>query len=329
MHKIVYLDTETSGLPQRHGTLEQQPYIHSCSVIKEHFDERTGEHLEVEKYEVYDRDTVDLVNEATVKINGITKEYLLEHGIPSDEMYAKIKRSLADAEVIVCHNTKFDLQLLWYTALRRRDNELIMKILTTKTFCTSAYSRHYSISDKKPYQMNLRHLHDKLFGYVFDGAHNALADTIALRDCTHELLKRGEISAKHLTSPTYFSYVTFAEVGDDEWKLQISNICPKTFYPMTTQESSSFKLSELTKAFNDFTMASSVMFFRTKEDIQKIQTACIENSGFCTTLGFKLMTYLNREDILDSRELAEYHKSIDKKFINPFVLFSDNNNKYD
>lgn len=328
MYNVVYLDTETTGLVQPTAPLSDQPYILSFSAITEKYNDKTREFLEIEKYEIYNKDVAEHITEEAAKTNGITHQQLAEIGISNDDFIAKIWNTLKDADVIICHNTKFDIQLLWFMAMRNKLGEFAQKLIQTKTLCTSAWSRGYSFNPKPGIQMKLTVLHETLFGWDFDNAHSALADTVALRNCTHKLLELGELKSTSLTETSRYSYVSYDLLESGGYKFQITKICPRTFFPALTIETSSSTLYDFVADFDDFIQQSTLIIFRNKKSMDDFQRIINGTDNYKTKFGFKISTHLNSELPFKSQEMAEYHKTNKFALIGGVTLMIDSGKFY-
>lgn len=328
MYRVVFLDTETSGLVQDGKPIDQQPHILSFSAITELYNDKTREFLNVEEYEIYNSDLTEFVNEEAAKTNGITVEHLKEVGIPNDEFINRIWTTLKDADVIICHNTKFDIQLLWFMAMRNRHGELAQKIIQTKTLCTSIWSRGFKFNPTPGIHMKLVELYRTLYGKDFTGAHTALFDTIALRDCTHRLFELGELKPASLTETSRYSYVSYDLLENGNYKFQITKICPKTFFPAYTIETSSSSLLDFVQEFDNFIQQSTLIVFRNKKSMDDFQRAINGVGNYHTKFGFRISTHLNNELNLESRDMAEYHKTNKFALIGGVTLMIDSGRFY-
>lgn len=322
MYKIVYFDTETTGLPEEGSGIDSQPHLLSASIVVDFYNGKTGEVVEGEKYEVYNKDAGQYLTEHAMKVNGITLDELEAKGIPLSEVIEKLLASFKDTTVIICHNTKFDMQILWYTALRTRNSDLIRTILNVRSFCTSINSRLYSINNKGGKHMKLVEVFKVLFGVEFDGQHNALADTIALRDITRKLVNMGEIRRNKLTDSSKYSYINISKNEDGTFNSEVSKIDIKTVHPIFSKQTCNESLDDMVRSICEFADDSVILFFSNKESLDSF-TNLINRSNTKTIFGFRLATYIGIEDTNTSEMISE-HKKDGRKIKNPFTLLKDN-----
>jgi len=119
-----------------------------------------------------------------MKINGLTQQYLTEHGISEVDTINEIKRFLNDnfssRPNLLAHNISFDIQFL--NALFKRNNE--EKLFTAyahyhpqDTMIQMALLRDTGIINQRA--INLRASYKYFHGIDFDNAHTSEADVIA------------------------------------------------------------------------------------------------------------------------------------------------------
>lgn len=323
MYKIVYFDTETTGLPSEGQGIEAQPHLLSASVVVDHYNGKTREFTPVEEYEVYNKDAGAYLTEEGMKINGITLEELNEKGLTQSEVHQRLLESFKDADVIICHNTKFDMQILWYEALRSRNQELVSFILNVRNFCTSINSRSYTFNNKGGKHMKLIEVFETLNGYQFDGAHNALADTLALRNIVQKMIHSGELKPNVLTDEPKYSYINI-KVEDGKFISDISKISIKTLHPIITRTAVNTSVDEMLGEVFKFIDDSVIFFFSNKESLEDFNRM-VAGTNIRSTFGFRLASHISLENKVDSMEMINIHKSNhQRKFVNGFTLLKDN-----
>lgn len=124
------------------------------------------------------------------RIHGITEAYAMDVGVPLPKVIEDLNGSIGESECLVAHNIAFDEKVVGAEFHRRGvssslfEKERICTMKGSTEFCQLPGRRGY----KWP---KLSELHIKLFGEAFDGAHGALEDTRALKDCFFELRGRG------------------------------------------------------------------------------------------------------------------------------------------
>lgn len=110
--KIVFYDTETSGLPIRryeYGRLYiTQPYIVQLAWLIYDTENET-----IEKYIRYVKLNKSVqISEKSTEIHGITREILDEKGQPIIDILNEFQNSIRDSELFVAHNVAFDKPLI-------------------------------------------------------------------------------------------------------------------------------------------------------------------------------------------------------------------------
>lgn len=126
--------------------------------------------------------------------NGYSTERSMKEGIPLSDVLDLFMADIAHADVLVSHNLmSFDHPIVWAEIIRsgRKPKSDMHKICTMKSA-----TKHANIIGKngRPKWPKLDELHRFLFKKDFEGAHDALADVIACRNCFYELLKRGVVT---------------------------------------------------------------------------------------------------------------------------------------
>ena len=130
-------------------------------------------------------------------IHGITTERAKQEGLPLKEVLEEFYFDLSFAKQVVGHNIDFDLHIVGAELYRLgMDYSILMdkpSICTMKSstdFCAIPNRNSYYGGYKWP---SLQELYRKLFGRDFFGAHDALADITATKECFFELSRRGII----------------------------------------------------------------------------------------------------------------------------------------
>jgi len=194
--KVVFFDTETSGLLCRFD-LQPQDYRRIPRMVQLAYQVHEFDHdlssLRVAKINrIIKPEGYEIPVEAS-NIHGITTERAMLEGQELYHVLARFSQDCQDADLIVCHNVNFDMMILGGEYYRLDLATDFMDIQTVKKCCTMQESKKYvGIWNNffKDYKFpNLSELHVKLFGKVFDNAHDANNDVQATADCFFELLK--------------------------------------------------------------------------------------------------------------------------------------------
>lgn len=122
--------------------------------------------------------------------NDMSTERCQEHGRPILELLQLLMESKLQTDVLVAHNLSFDHRVIWAEFIRagmtpRSGLEKICTMLKSTKHCNLPNPRGYGA----PKWPKLEELHRILFKKDFEGAHDALSDVAAMKDCFFELVK--------------------------------------------------------------------------------------------------------------------------------------------
>lgn len=126
--------------------------------------------------------------------NNMSTERCEAEGNPIGLVLALLMNDKMQTDFLVAHNLNFDHRVVWAEFCRagippRSGLTKICTMMKSTKFCNLPNPKGYGA----PKWPKLVELHKVLFKKDFDGAHDALADVIALKDCFFELVKRGVI----------------------------------------------------------------------------------------------------------------------------------------
>lgn len=196
MKHFLFFDTETTGLPKRWGSsmedVENWPRIIQLAfIIADEQGNEVGRFKELIK-----PDGWEIPNEKFWQDNGYTTAENIEKGVPIFKALRAFQEALKTVDFKVAHNINFDNPVVGSEMIRADISHQMFKF--KKGICTMAKSTAYC---KIPHANGrggnkwpkLEELHTHLFGVNFDGAHDALADVTATKDCFFELINRGVI----------------------------------------------------------------------------------------------------------------------------------------
>ena len=129
------------------------------------------------------------------KVHGISTKRALEEGDDLEFVLNKFLDDVKRAEYLVGHNIPYDVNILESELIRSKNGNTILE---HQTFDTSREAVDFCALPGGPggrFKIpKLTELHDKLFGFVFEDAHDASFDVNATAKCFFELLKK-EVSA--------------------------------------------------------------------------------------------------------------------------------------
>ena len=118
--------------------------------------------------------------------HGLSEEYIKRYGYNPVNALNQLTYLISQADLIVCHNTSFDLKIL-RTFAHRYGKNLTEAIDLIPSFCTMKTTsdlckipNKWNTGNKWP---KLEELHNFLMGYNFEGAHDALSDVRATVTC--------------------------------------------------------------------------------------------------------------------------------------------------
>lgn len=125
-------------------------------------------------------------------LHGITTERALAEGVSLLQVLEEFANDMKGVQNIVGHNIEFDKNIVAAELYR---NSMPYSFSQWKSYCTMHSSTTFcAISG--PYGLKwprLAELYKKLFGCMFDGAHDAFADITATKKCFWEMKRRGII----------------------------------------------------------------------------------------------------------------------------------------
>ena len=196
--KYLFFDTETNGLPYNYkaGIENTSNWPRLLQIGWIMTDERGNVLKSCTKWIFPDGFSVD--SEVT-KLTGITTDKLLFEGERISSVLSDFMQDIESAEILVGHNVEYDImvvgcelyrngQPMQGQALTRHPHICTMK--RTVDFCAIPSTNSYYSDYKYP---KLTELYTKLFGHAFSGAHDAMADIKATKECFFELKRRGII----------------------------------------------------------------------------------------------------------------------------------------
>ena len=198
---IVFFDTETQGIPRWDlpADHESQPHIVDLGAI---LCDETG--TELDRFESIVRPDGWTVPEGAAKVHGITTEIALAQGRPIIEVLDGFDALLARAGLLVAFNIKFDDKLL--RGARRRNGrpdgfgtipvfccmrgaEPLCKIERTAKMKKAGFGAGKFKTPKLSEAVKI------LLGREHEGAHRAMADTLATKDLYFAMKDNAEFMA--------------------------------------------------------------------------------------------------------------------------------------
>jgi exonuclease RNase T and DNA polymerase III len=191
--KYLFFDTETTGIPQDYKApctdtdnwprLVQLGWILTDSRGNEL--RRGNRIVRPEGFEI---------PAAASDVHGITTERALAEGEPLRDVMLAFGADLNESGWLVGHNIDYDLHVVGTEYYRLGYDHRIM--FARPYVCTMQATIDFCNIPGKyaPKWPRLQELYVRLFGREFDGAHDAMADISATKECFFELLRRNVIS---------------------------------------------------------------------------------------------------------------------------------------
>lgn len=192
---LLSFDTETTGIPIKYDgdsphykilpCYENARMLQIAWCISSHINS-TDTILKMQSYIISNNFKID-----NSHIHGITAEVCQQKGVPIEFVIDQFYNDLQNIRAIVGHNVEFDLNMLkselYRILISSQNSELLKK-------CESIISSLEEIENfdtmMMAYKMfklkkwpKLTELHKSLFGYDFDGAHDAYYDVVATVKC--------------------------------------------------------------------------------------------------------------------------------------------------
>ena len=193
---ILFFDTETTGVP----ILYNAPVTNSSNwprLVQLAWIMADKDGNVLKKKSVIIKPSGFTIPSDAAAVHGITTERAQREGQPLDTVMEEFMNDMQLAASVVGHNIDFDMHIVGAELYRLdMDYDLLMDKPCTCTmksstdFCAIPNPNTYFGGYKWP---SLQELYRKLFGYEFTGAHGALADVTATKECFFELKRKGVI----------------------------------------------------------------------------------------------------------------------------------------
>ena len=190
--KYLFFDTETTGIPKDYKApctnTDNWPRLIQLGWLLTDAEGRIlseGNHIvRPDGFEI---------PKAASDVHGITTEFALENGKPLLDVIIAFGADLNQAECVIGHNLDYDLHIVGAEYVRLGYDSRIM--FARPTLCTMQATIQYCNIPGRfgPKWPKLMELYTKLFGQEFDGAHDAMADIVATKECFFELIRRGVV----------------------------------------------------------------------------------------------------------------------------------------
>jgi len=196
MRKILFFDTETTGLPQFYNApitqVNNWPRLVQLAFI-EYYEDGT---LAANHNYIIKPVGFSIPRDAT-HIHRITNEQAQTEGRDLTQVLDIFVNAITESSILIAHNFDFDRNIVGAEFVRKEFDT--KPILTKRSFCTMKNKdivNFCRISGKNGYKWpKLEELHYKLFNQKFSDTHDASIDISVTAKCFWELLGRGIIRA--------------------------------------------------------------------------------------------------------------------------------------
>jgi DNA polymerase-3 subunit epsilon len=187
---ILFIDTETSGLPKKwnkpYSTQGNWPYSIQIAWI---IFQKDGTEIKSENHYIKDNDFE--IEASSLKIHGISSEFLHENGEKRKKVMSKLAYDIKKYKpMLVGHFLELDFHMLGVDFYRSGIENPTQNL---PLFCTMYASAPYVKNPQAKY-LRLSQLYTYLFNEKVDNLHNALTDAKVTALSFFEMLKRGEIT---------------------------------------------------------------------------------------------------------------------------------------
>lgn len=190
---ILFLDTETTGLPNRRSAsiyhLSNWPRLVEIAWIE------CNENGTVKsEYDQIIKPESFKIPKSAFALHGITTEKAIENGIPLNEALKLFCESLNRSALCIGHNIDFDVNVVNAEFIRTGFFLEPLRFLWKQTqYTMKSSTKLCRLKTGHGYYKypKLSELHTKLFGKTYEDQHNALSDARACMSCYFELHRRG------------------------------------------------------------------------------------------------------------------------------------------
>lgn len=211
--RYLFYDVETTGLPKKGATCpkKSEDWPHIVQIAWTNYSS-AGKRLSGTNI-IVKPDGYEISEEAS-KIHRITQERAIAEGLPITEALGAIVSDIMTADVLICHNMAFDINVLGSEMFRNGYKDAFEILKSKRTICTMKETIDFcAIGPKRCGSFKfprLEELHMKLFDEGMVDAHDALVDTEYLAKCFFELVRLGEIKVCLDPHDFWFTFGKFA-----------------------------------------------------------------------------------------------------------------------
>lgn len=243
----LFLDTETTGLPQKRNAdpkdFDNWPYVVEIAWL---LTDESGLQVSGGRYIVKQNVKIP---QAAINVHHITNADMNSKGVSPKKVYKEFIEDVANCEYIIGHNLDFDLPIIQCELYR---NGFDVSLYEKKQFCTMKAGKDFCYAfdaNGRPKNPKLVELFSSLYFNVsslpIKGTHSALADTLMTYRCfmrmleqkpgllNHDLSETPELSSYSKSDKA--NYVTLIPNSEDKLsgdilKKDLSNADPSSIF---------------------------------------------------------------------------------------------------
>jgi DNA polymerase-3 subunit epsilon len=187
---LLFIDTETTGIPKNWSAPYTDNENWPCSVqVAWAIYTKEGQKVKAENF--YVRDDAFEISPASIKIHGITHDFLKKHGVKREEVLTQLDADLKQYQpLVIAHYMQLDYHMIGVGYHRAGMHNPLPGL---PLFCTMRVTADLPLHQHQRF-LRLGELYERLFGASLEHQHNALVDATATAKCFFEMVKRGDIN---------------------------------------------------------------------------------------------------------------------------------------
>lgn len=207
--RYLFYDVETTGLPEKGATCPKDSSKWP-RIVQIAWTNYTSSGSKVSGDSMVIKPDGYVISDEVAKIHRITQSRAEAEGKPLKEVLGKVAADIGAADVIICHNTEFDINVLNSEFHRNGYYSDFAHLSGKRSICTMKETIDFCALGPKRYGSykfpRLEELHMKLFGEGMVDAHDAEVDTDYLAKCFFELVRIGVMSVDLDPADFWFTF---------------------------------------------------------------------------------------------------------------------------
>ena len=188
---IAFLDTETNGMMSPKKDLHDRLQCHTAQIA---LLVTKLDGTEVARFQSIIRPDFYDMPDFIAQIHGITQARAMLEGKPRAEVFAEVQKLLSQCWIMVCHNYDFDSRVLQ----AEHDRNFGFEFPPLRALCTMKHMTPIcglTKANGTPKWPKLMEAYVHCFQKEFEGAHDAMFDTLACRDIFQWLRANNKLPA--------------------------------------------------------------------------------------------------------------------------------------